>query len=211
MRVVVAGESAVFCESLAGGLRAIGLDRVVVVHGLNWLDRAVAYARHVRVSTVIVQYHDGLPDRLFPELVTEGATPFAIIDGRSAALARRCLAGGAAGVFVSSQPVDELVQALHDAIRGVTRLTPGSHRALAGAHPGPRTSRLSRLTPAERSVLALIARGSSVTTIAGDRGVSIHTVRAQVRSILQKLGVNSQIAAVAMLSEEAERMVGPAE
>jgi two-component system, NarL family, nitrate/nitrite response regulator NarL len=68
-----------------------------------------------------------------------------------------------------------------------TRLSDEHHRA-----------RLDRLTPRERQVLSQLAAGRRVGTIARDFCVSEATVRTQVKSILAKLRVNSQIAAVAI-------------
>ncbi|GEM_PF-374256 len=54
------------------------------------------------------------------------------------------------------------------------------------------------LTPRERSVLGELMEGHNAETIARENWVSVSTVRSQIRSILQKLGVNSQLAAVAL-------------
>ena len=54
------------------------------------------------------------------------------------------------------------------------------------------------LTPRERDVLALIVDGRPAAEIARRAAVALPTVRTQVRSILQKLEVNSQMAAAAM-------------
>jgi DNA-binding NarL/FixJ family response regulator len=63
-------------------------------------------------------------------------------------------------------------------------------RALARA-------RLASLTARERDVLRMLHLGRTVQQIAADHGVAASTVRSQVRSVLRKLGVNSQLAAVA--------------
>jgi two-component system nitrate/nitrite response regulator NarL len=54
------------------------------------------------------------------------------------------------------------------------------------------------LTPRERAVLAALAKGQRAEAIAADAGVSGATVRSQIRSVLAKLGVNSQLEAVAL-------------
>ncbi len=54
------------------------------------------------------------------------------------------------------------------------------------------------LTQREMVVLAELIEGHSAEQIAKAAVVSISTVRSQIRAILQKLGVNSQLAAVAM-------------
>jgi DNA-binding NarL/FixJ family response regulator len=54
------------------------------------------------------------------------------------------------------------------------------------------------LTPREAAVLGDLLEGRSADDIAEASFVSITTVRAQIRSILSKLGVRSQLAAVSM-------------
>lgn len=58
-------------------------------------------------------------------------------------------------------------------------------------------TRIESLTHRERTVLRLLFAGDNVRTIAGRLAVSEATVRSHVRSLLRKMGVNSQMAAVA--------------
>jgi DNA-binding NarL/FixJ family response regulator len=58
-------------------------------------------------------------------------------------------------------------------------------------------ARLSSLTRRELEVLRMLHLGQTVSEIAERHGVAPSTVRSQVRSVLSKLGVNSQLAAVA--------------
>jgi two-component system, NarL family, nitrate/nitrite response regulator NarL len=53
------------------------------------------------------------------------------------------------------------------------------------------------LTRREREVLIGLMRGATAGEISKENYVSLPTVRSQIRSILCKLGVNSQLAAVA--------------
>jgi DNA-binding NarL/FixJ family response regulator len=53
------------------------------------------------------------------------------------------------------------------------------------------------LTAREGEVLGELMRGKSADTIAEESVVSVATIRTQIRSILSKLSVNSQLAAVA--------------
>ncbi|RYJ01406.1 MAG: LuxR family transcriptional regulator, partial [Actinomycetales bacterium] len=59
--------------------------------------------------------------------------------------------------------------------------------------------RLAQLTPREREVLAMLHEGSSTAVIAERLDISQTTVRSQIRAVLRKLGVRSQLAAVAAL------------
>ena len=53
------------------------------------------------------------------------------------------------------------------------------------------------LTRSEQRVLGFLMDGRSAERIAGELVVSMSTVRTHVRSVLAKLGVNSQLGAVA--------------
>jgi len=57
---------------------------------------------------------------------------------------------------------------------------------------------IERLSTREREILALLYDGVTVAEIAERTGVSEQTVRSQVKAVLRKLEVNSQLAAVAV-------------
>jgi DNA-binding CsgD family transcriptional regulator len=54
------------------------------------------------------------------------------------------------------------------------------------------------LSPREIAVLRLLSEGHDVREIANDLGISIHTVRSYVKSILKKLDVRTQLQAVVL-------------
>ncbi len=61
--------------------------------------------------------------------------------------------------------------------------------------------RLARLTDRERVVLEQLARGRRAQSIAEEFRVSLATTRTQIRAVLQKLEVNGQLEAVALLND----------
>ncbi|KRF18773.1 hypothetical protein ASG90_02420 [Nocardioides sp. Soil797] len=63
---------------------------------------------------------------------------------------------------------------------------------------------MKELTPREMAVLSSLHEGLTVKLIAAQGGVSAGTVRSQVKSILRKLGVSSQLAAVASYRQMTE-------
>lgn len=65
--------------------------------------------------------------------------------------------------------------------------------------------RIERLTVAETQVLRRLADGRATTEIAREDSLAVGTVRAQVKAILRKLEVSSQLAAVAVLREAEQR------
>ncbi len=68
-----------------------------------------------------------------------------------------------------------------------------SHRASLGRAMSP----FQRLTSCEQRVLGALIEGMSAEEIAEAHFVALTTIRSQIRAILHKLGVRSQLAAVA--------------
>lgn len=78
--------------------------------------------------------------------------------------------------------------------------TPESDIVKVPLSPGESIANLSRLTPAEREVVNLVARGLSSAAIAKERGTSVHTVSNQLSTLYEKLGVRSKAELTALLS-----------
>jgi DNA-binding CsgD family transcriptional regulator len=57
----------------------------------------------------------------------------------------------------------------------------------------------SRLTPSEREVCGLLCGGGTLAQIARLRGVTVNTVKSQVRQIFRKLDVDNRVALVRRL------------
>jgi two-component system nitrate/nitrite response regulator NarL len=71
-------------------------------------------------------------------------------------------------------------------------------------------SPLSRLSPRERQVLALLSRGWDNPRIGKDLFISQHTVRTHIQNILEKLGVHSKLeAATFAMQRSAELELTP--
>ena len=115
-----------------------------------------------------------------------------------------CLEKGAAGWIGKDAFLDEVVPRLTDVLDGtplIGRARPrGDDRRAAHRARRPalaRSTPFERLTGREREVLAALVDGLSAEEIAETQFVALTTVRSQIRSVLQKLGVRSQLAAVA--------------
>jgi len=123
-----------------------------------------------------------------------------IVVAGSAALADvvRAVAAGATAVN-ADQPFRRLLAAVHEVLQsGPAR--PLQHERLL-AHLRARAEearRFNALTARECAVLAAMAAGHSAESIAAMRPVGLSTVRSQIAAVLRKLGVGSQVAAVAL-------------
>lgn len=119
--------------------------------------------------------------------------------GISAALqgAADAVDGEAQPALVDADPPASAAAAVLGPLRGPGALD-GSPAAEVGGGGGQSDERasLARLTPREREVLLLLARGLSGERIAAQLYISLHTQRHHVANILRKLGVHSQLQAV---------------
>jgi DNA-binding NarL/FixJ family response regulator len=117
------------------------------------------------------------------------------------------LRAGASGFLLKDAPRADLIAAVRVAAAGDALLAPSVTRRLieafarrpASASPAP--SRLASLTPRERDILLLVARGQSNTEIAGALVVSEATVKTHVTHLLAKLGLRDRVQAVILAYE----------
>jgi DNA-binding NarL/FixJ family response regulator len=102
----------------------------------------------------------------------------------------RALRAGAKGYLMKDAEPGEILSAIRTVRAGLRHIPPGVARALEcrGQHES--------LTAREIDVLEAIARGFSNKQIAIQMKVSESTIKARVKEILSKLGVNDRTAAV---------------
>jgi DNA-binding NarL/FixJ family response regulator len=99
------------------------------------------------------------------------------------------LRGGASGFLVKDAEPVELELAMHTLGRGQTYLSPSiAHNAL-DRRSSTRVEDRITLTPRQRQVLQLIAKGRSTKEIAGLMGVSIKTVETHRARMMDALGL----------------------
>jgi DNA-binding NarL/FixJ family response regulator len=115
------------------------------------------------------------------------------------------VAAGAVGVLPKTITFEVLLTALDRAGAGHSLLTDDEREYWQARHHHHQqyhrsvTARLRRLSPRERVVLDWLSQGRRAAQIAEQQLVSVTTVRSQIRSILTKLEVSSQLEAVVLL------------
>jgi len=113
------------------------------------------------------------------------------------------LVRGITAVLPTSTGLDDLVVAVSAAAAGGSVMDETVRRRLVREwrlvedEERRLVARMESLTARELNVLSLLYDGKSVRGIAELAGVSEATVRSQVKAVLRKLEVNSQLAAVA--------------
>jgi DNA-binding NarL/FixJ family response regulator len=112
------------------------------------------------------------------------------------------LRAGASGFLLKRTPPEELIAAVHTVAAGDSLLSPSVTRRVIdrmAKQPTPELAdekRLEELTPRERDVFELLARGLSNREIAAELVVEESTIRTHVKRILMKLGLRDRIQVV---------------
>jgi DNA-binding NarL/FixJ family response regulator len=125
------------------------------------------------------------------------------------------LNAGASGFLLKRTRPEELLAAIHTVAAGDSLLSPSVTRTVIErmAHqPAPdlkSSGRLEELTPREREVLSLIARGLSNGEIAAELVIEESTVKTHVKRILMKLRLRDRIQAVIFAYESGVTQPGP--
>ena len=114
---------------------------------------------------------------------------------------------GASGFMLKDAPAEELVRAVRVVAEGQALLAPTVTRRLIAdvtkrrAVPRVNSNVLSALTPREREVLELIAKGLSNSEIASSLFVAEQTVKTHVGKVLSKLNLRDRAQAVVLAYE----------
>jgi DNA-binding NarL/FixJ family response regulator len=117
------------------------------------------------------------------------------------------LRAGASGFLLKDAPAEQLIDGIRVVAEGDALLAPSvtrrlihefSRGAVAQQSAPPE---LEELTPREREVFKLIARGMSNAEIAAELIVSETTVKTHVARVLMKLGVRDRVQAVVLAYE----------
>jgi two-component system nitrate/nitrite response regulator NarL len=211
-RVVVVDDHVLFAEALDVALRVVGydVDRVDVDDRSMSTPQLLTRIRRLRPTMVLLDLELGrggdTTDLVQP--LTQAGVAVVILTASTDQLRwGECLRYGARAVLSKSAALESILETL--ALIADGRPLPGRrereqlvaayHRATARRHEI--RARLDRLSRREREVLGHLMEGRPVREIALVSYVSEGTVREQVKSILGKLEVTSQLAAVGAAHE----------
>ena len=210
LRVMVVDDHTLFRRGLIALLNADGRFEVVGEAG----DAADAQRVAAACAPQVILLDNNLPGASgvasLPALIeSSGGAQVLMLtmseDERDLAAAMR---GGAAGYLLKTADGDELAQAIVRAVQGHTSISPAMTARLAqafrssGGAQAAAPDALAELSPREREILELIARGDSNKEIARTLSIAETTVKVHVQHILRKLNLSSRVqAAVVMASK----------
>jgi DNA-binding NarL/FixJ family response regulator len=211
--VLIIDDHELFSASLTMALRGRGFDahHVPVARIEDFLSQMSGLAGLVVLDLDLGRDLDGnrvSGVSLVPNLRRLGWKVLVVSGAVDNAAAAAAIAYGAVGSVPKTSSFDKLIRAVLTAADDKQILTKAEHQRWLALHRRYRaeehdlSGRLRRLSSREREVLDLLAEGHRAAWIAERFVVSMATVRTQIRAILAKLEVNSQLEAVALLRRQ---------
>jgi two-component system response regulator NreC len=203
-RILLADDHAV----LLGGLKALLAlepDLSVVGEARNGLE-AVSLAKSLRPDLVIMDIQmpklDGLGalEAIREQLPDAKVLMLTSLDDQATLF--KVIQAGGSGYVLKKVAEEEIVGAIRDVLAGGAFVRPALQQmlavdTLARAEAGDRPTGFESLTPREKEVLALLARGLTNQQIADEFVLSVRTVETHRSHITDKLGFKSRAELVA--------------
>ena len=209
--VVLVDDHVAIAQALASGLAHAGFEPVEHVpdDALD-PDGVLAVARRIGAGVALVDIdlgrgRSGLP--VISALAGAGVTVIALSAHEGSAPMSRAIEAGAAAFLNKAESFEVIVDHVTRASRGEALMTESRRIEAIGVARAARAAEDERLrafaslTPREREVLAALMRGWSAQDVANEQSTSVRTVRKHIESVRVKLGVRSQLAAVALAQE----------
>jgi len=191
-------------EALASGLRGLDAHVTVLTPSATLTDEVRAL--QPRVVLIDPDLGDGAESALpFIRSIHELGTDVMVVTGVTDRVRlAECVEAGAAGIVAKSSSFEGLADDVVQLVDGAAIMSRRQREGMVALLRRSRVDERERYAPFEQltvresEVLMALLDGHPAEAIAEAGFVSVATVRSHIRSILQKLGVNSQLAAVAM-------------
>lgn len=204
MKVLIVDDHELLAETLRLSLSAEGYEAVVA--GIDPAE-VFAVARAERPDVVLLDLDLGAAgdgSALVADLVKNGARVVVVSGTTDRHRLAACLEHGAWGYVSKAAALDELLDAVRRTSEGLPLVSAAERLTLLADLRRYRHERhhelepFAELTEREQYILAQVMEGRSAADIAAIAYVSEATVRTQIRGVLTKLGVRSQLAAAAV-------------
>ncbi|HEY3918315.1 MAG TPA: response regulator transcription factor [Stellaceae bacterium] len=179
-----------------GALEAVARREGTLIDGAGDRDALRRLLERRLIDIVLAAGIDA--ETLASLTVRHPATRFILLAEDSEAL-DLVLAGGAAVLprEAGAAAIASAVVAMGSGLRLIPDLALDRLRALAGVQPVATEDEMPVLTPREHEVLAAMADGASNKVIARRLGISFHTAKFHIASILAKLDADTRTEALA--------------
>lgn len=208
LRVAILEDHALFAESLELALSLEGYDVSRIPIAADATPQAALAAVYAARPQIVLldldlgRIGDGV--RLIAPMAKAGINVVLVTASNDRARWGEGLRNGARRVLSKSQPLNDILSTVRRLHQGLPVMDRQEREELItywrerGLERVALHRRLALLTPREETVLGELMHGRTVRDIAAESVVSEATVRTQVKAILAKLEVSSQIAAVGL-------------
>jgi NarL family two-component system response regulator YdfI len=198
IRVLAAASSAIARAGLESLLQ--GETGVVVVAAAGDLARleTLVEQHHPEAAVVLIEATDPDPPANVVALAS-GGLPVILLTPEAPLWAADALRAGVRAMLPRQATGPEILAALQAALAGLVVLHPNDVADILSPHTDERVAPISgadTLTPRESGVLRMLAEGLGNKAIAYQLGISEHTVKFHVASLMGKLGAQSRTEAV---------------
>jgi DNA-binding NarL/FixJ family response regulator len=195
IRIAVAATSAV---------RRAGLESIIRSHAefhlagsFGAVASLVSFARSTELDVIVIDT-DSIPDLLLEP--TSDAAIVLLTEVTEARSISRLLRSGVHAILSRKSDPDDVLSAIYASYDGLVLLSTATAESLAavyGDQPLEVEAELSEeITSRETDVLRMLAQGLVNKDIAARLGISEHTVKFHISSILDKLGASTRTEAV---------------
>ena len=216
IRLLVVDDHVLFRRGLVA---LLGLeDRLRVVGEAGDASEAQRRARELQPDLILLDNHlpgvKGVDALAGLREVAPGAQVLMLTVSEDEQDLSAALKAGARGYVLKTIDGPDLVRAIERTVAGESVVSPELTAKLVAAfqalHAAPAAAPttaevppepLDSLSPREREILSLIARGASNKEIARELGIAETTVKIHVQHILRKLGLSSRVQAAVYASE----------
>lgn len=200
LRILVVDDHRSFAELLSLALTAEPDLECVAIAGSG--TEAIVAARDLSPDIVVMDIEmprqDGLAATRRIREVAPNAVIVVVTAHRDPQWVVRATQAGASAFVPKNGSLPEMLDVLRRARPGGMLVAPSAFAAAPSASlpPQPTNANVPVLTHREHDVLVWLGRGMAPKAIARVLGISLNTCRGYVKSLLAKLGVNSQLEAV---------------
>jgi NarL family two-component system response regulator YdfI len=197
IRIAVAATSSVRRAGLESIIRS--LPEFQLAGSFGAVASLVSFARSTELDVIVIE-SDSIRDLLLEP--TLDAAIVLLTETRDARSISRFLRNGVRAILSRESDSDDILSAIYAAYDGLVLLSTPAAESLAavyGDHPLEVESELSEeITSRETDVLRMLAEGLVNKDIAARLGISEHTVKFHISSILDKLGASTRTEAVTL-------------
>ena len=209
LRVLIADEHGIFRDALRAALeREPDLELVGEAVGVKEAAAAVESIRpDVVILSATLAAHGGVRASCLIRERSPDCWIIVLADVEDQRLLTDGLGCGANGYLTKDCSLEELVEAIRAVARGETLIPQMMLGPLISDLLDRRRDhesallKLGDLSPREREVLGLVARGAKTSAIAETLFISPETARTHIQNVLTKLGVHSRLEAASFVIE----------